>query len=593
MASNKPIYGPVQGSSAYYDDKRNRQIPQLTFPNMSIAQAGNSGKVNTNAILQSTTIKNPIPEVYYSEGSLYNNSGSIRPSVPQGGTSTNVGYSYQKPKAITNYDWDTGAGLLTPDSPLIQPVVYKNEFSPESTMSMAQDIYNEYYADIVAQQQKKNTQAYRDTAADAAATAGAAGMATGSRGSVQLQNQANREAQEANLAYQQQQQLQAFQDTLNARQLELQNKVADYENAWQEVQQYGYVVTEKTGQLLGIVPGQQLTTLDYKTTMSNIAQAVANAEAEKVRLNQQQQQLDMAWAEFQEGIRQYEKDYALNEFQVKNTVTNTLYERVVDMLGRYDTVTPALAALGAQVGMNMQVGSSTAQYMSEAEILAQRNNETSFTNNMTLEQMATSFLPTIKQIGGVSNPATFANWVASQVASGASANTIQGNIDRMSGEELTAIGINDDNTSKKRAMNAVLQLMNTTQGLSGGGLSTSEIQQAEKQLTGSGLFTGSFLNAISTATSGGYSVNYWGRPDRPQNVQRSNITVTDVDGRTRTYTLPTNLSDLYDVANSVSFWNSNTLGIGNASDRQASLAYLAAYFYSNGKLKSNVRLQYY
>ena len=418
-------------------------------------------------------------------------------------------------------------------------------------------------------------------------------MATGSRGSVQLQNQANREAQEANLAYQQQQQLQAFQDTLNARQLELQNKVADYENAWQEVQQYGYVVTEKTGQLLGIVPGQQLTTLDYKTTMSNIAQAVANAEAEKVRLNQQQQQLDMAWAEFQEGIRQYEKDYALNEFQVKNNVTNTLYERVVDMLGRYDTVTPALAALGAQVGMNMQVGSSTAQYMSEAEILAQRNNETSFTNNMTLEQMATSFLPTIKQIGGVSNPATFANWVAAQVASGASANTIQGNIDRMSGEELTAIGINDDNTSKRRAMNAVLQLMNTTQGLSGGGLSTSEIQQAEKQLTGSGLFTGSFLNAISTATSGGYSVNYWGRPDRPQNVQRSNITVTDADGRTRTYTLPTNLSDLYDVANSVSFWNSNTLGIGNASDRQASLAYLAAYFYSNGKLKSNVRLQYY
>lgn len=585
MASNKPIYGPVQGSQGFYDNKRNRQVQQMTYPNMSINQASRSGVVNTNMQTQ-------IPEVYYSEGSIYNNIGSITPSVPQGGTSTNVGYSYQKPKAITNYDWDTGAGLLTPDSPLIQPVVYKNEFSPESTMSMAQDVYNKYYADIVAQQQKKNTQAYRDTASEAAATAGAAGMATGSRGSVQLQNQANREAQEANLAYQQQQQLQAFQDTLNARQLELQNKVADYENAWQEVQQYGYVVTEKTGQLLGIVPGQQLTTLDYKTTMSNIASAVAAAEAEKVRLNQQQQQLDMAWMDFQEGIRQYEKDYALNEYQIKNNVTNTLYDRVVDMLGRYDTVTPELAALGAQVGMNLQVGSSTAQYMSEAEIQAQKNNETTFTNNATLTQMATSFMPAIRQIGGVSNPSTFANWLAEQVANGSSATVIQDTINKMDSKALTAAGIGTTNTAKRKATEAVLQVLNTTQGLSSN-ISNSDIQRAEKQLTGSGLFTGSFLNAISSATSGEYSSNYWGTPNRPQNVQSSNITVTDANGRTKTYTLPTNLSDLYEVANSVSFWNSNTLGIGNQSDRQASLAYLAQYFYSNGKLKSNVTLQYY
>lgn len=577
MASKKPIYGPTQNGKGYYDAYRNRPVSNMQLPNVQLMQ--NNNKLSSNSYVGTSAVVKPgIPEYYYANKNTNINNNYVS-NVPQGGTSTNVGYSYSKPNAITNYDWDTGAGLLTPDSPLIQPVVYKNEFSPESTMSMAQDVYNKYYADMVAEQQRKNTQAYRDTAAEAAATAGAAGMATGSRGSVQLQNQANREAQAANLEYQQQQQLQAFQDTLNARQLELQNKIADYENAWKEVQQYGYVVTEETGKLLGIKPGQQLTTLDYKTTMSNIAQAVANAEAEKVRLNQQQQQIDAAWAEFQEGIRQYEKDYALNEYQVKNSVTNTLYERLIDMLGRYDTVTPEMAALGAQVGMSMQVGSSTAQYMSEAEIQAQRNNETSFTNNATLEQMATSFIPSLKQIGGINNPSKFANWLAQQVANGSSAIEIQQLIQNTKGDALAELGIANTNSAKEAAKSAVIHVMNSN-GLAGN-MSIDDMKKAEKQLTGTGWFTGDFMYALNIVTN------------KNNGVQKSNVTVYNSNGKTRTYTLPAKLDDLYSIANDTGLWNSGVGGIGNPSDRQAAITYLAQYFYSNGRLKPSVRLQYY
>ena len=190
------------------------------------------------------------------------------------GTPVNTGNSvpiqtgyYQQPNAIRDYNWGDGSQYLTPDNALVRPVVYENEFSPASTMSIASDVYNEYYAPIVAQQQQQTTQEYRNTAQEAAATAGAAGMATGSRGAVQLANQANREATAANLQYQQQMQLQAFQDTLNARQLELENKIQDYQNAWQEVSQYGYVVTEGTGNLLGIEP---------RTTVDNIRIQASN-----------------------------------------------------------------------------------------------------------------------------------------------------------------------------------------------------------------------------------------------------------------------------------------------------------------------------
>ena len=353
---------------------------------------------------------------------------------PLGSSTTNVTTTptYEQPYAIRNYDWGDGSQYLTPDNPLVRPVVYQNEFSPESTMSIANDVYNEYYAPIVSEQQRQTTQEYRNTAEEAAATAGAAGMATGSRGAVQLMNQANREATAANLQYQQQMQLQAFQDTLNARQLELENKIQDYQNAWQEVSQYGYVVTENTGNLLGIEPGQQLTTYAYKQAMSDIAANVANINAQKVQLNQQQQELDQNWAQFQESIRQYEKDFAENQRQFdmsyeleSQQVDSTIYSRLVDMLGRYNTVTPEMASLGQQVGMNLTVGASTSNYLTEAERLA--NNESAYGNQQyynqyQLQQLANSYLPAIQGSGKIGNASQFAAILAQWQSMGVSPN---------------------------------------------------------------------------------------------------------------------------------------------------------------------------
>lgn len=353
---------------------------------------------------------------------------------PLNSSTTNVTATptYEQPYAMRNYDWGDGSQYLTPDNPLVRPVVYQNEFSPESTMSIASDVYNEYYAPIVDEQQRQTTQEYRNTAEEAAATAGAAGMATGSRGAVQLMNQANREATAANLQYQQQMQLQAFQDTLNARQLELENKIQDYQNAWQEVSQYGYVVTENTGNLLGIEPGQQLTTYAYKQAMSDIARNVADINAQKVTLNQQQQQLDQNWAQFQESIRQYEKDFAENQRQFdmsyeleSQQVDSTIYSRLVDMLGRYNTVTPEMASLGRQVGMNLTVGSSTSNYLTEAERLA--NNESAYGNQQyynqyQLQQLANSYLPAIQGSGKIGNASQFAAVLAQWKSMGVSPN---------------------------------------------------------------------------------------------------------------------------------------------------------------------------
>ena len=362
-----------------------------------------------------------------------------------GGTNTSsnvyVQPTYTQPYAIRDYDWGDGSQYLTPDNPLVRPVVYQNEFSPDSTMSIASDIYNQYYAPIVQQQQQQTTQQYRNAAQESAATAGAAGMATGSRGAVQLVNQANREATAANLQYQQQMQLQAFQDTLNARQLELDNKIQDYQNAWQEVSQYGYVVTENTGNLLGIQPGQQLTTYNYKKAMSDIATNVANINAQKVQLNQQQQELDQNWSQFQESIRQYEKDFAENQrqfdmsYELNKKATaaqydSSIYTRLVDMLGRYNTVTPEMANLGAQVGMNLTVGASTTNYLTEAERLA--NNQAIYgqvegagiqyyQDQYNQQQLTNSILPIVQASGKVGNSAQLASLLATWASQGVSA----------------------------------------------------------------------------------------------------------------------------------------------------------------------------
>ena len=362
---------------------------------------------------------------------------------PVGGSSSSSSVNvpnYTQPQAqYRSYDWGDGSQYLTPDNPLVRPVVYNNEFSPESTMSIASDVYNEYYSPIVQEQQRQNTQAYRNAAQEAAAVAGAAGMATGSRGAIQLANQANREAQQTNLQYQQQMQLQAFQDTIDARSLELQNKIQDYQNAWEEVSQYGYVVTEETGALLGIQPGQQLTTLNYKTAMSDIARNVAEINAQKVQLDQQQQQLDQAWIQFQEGVRQYEKDFAENQRQFdlsyRLNKDTTIYDRLTDMLQRYDEVTPEMAMLGAQVGMRLNVGDKTIEYMSELERF--ENNQASsqnqaYVDNYYKQQLASQYMTSVQSTGRITNASQFSAVLADWATQGLSPTSAMEMIDNNS-----------------------------------------------------------------------------------------------------------------------------------------------------------------
>lgn len=400
---------------------------------------------------------------------------------PVGGSSSSSSVNvpnYTQPQAqYRSYDWGDGSQYLTPDNPLVRPVVYNNEFSPESTMSIASDVYNEYYSPIVQEQQRQNTQAYRNAAQEAAAVAGAAGMATGSRGAIQLANQANREAQQTNLQYQQQMQLQAFQDTIDARSLELQNKIQDYQNAWEEVSQYGYVVTEETGALLGIQPGQQLTTLNYKTAMSDIARNVAEINAQKVQLDQQQQQLDQAWIQFQEGVRQYEKDFAENQRQFdlsyRLNKDTTIYDRLTDMLQRYDEVTPEMAMLGAQVGMRMTVGDKTIEYMSELERF--ENNQASSQNQAYLDnyykqQLASQYMTSVQSTGRITNAAQFSSVLADWATQGLSPTAAMEMIDNNSvvpvGGEKIALEdiIGKSNKSKDAAKQLVSSILGGNAG---------------------------------------------------------------------------------------------------------------------------------
>lgn len=400
---------------------------------------------------------------------------------PIGGSSSSSSVNvptYTQPQAqYRSYDWGDGSQYLTPDNPLVRPVVYNNEFSPESTMSIASDVYNEYYSPIVQEQQRQNTQAYRNAAQEATAVAGAAGMATGSRGAIQLANQANREAQQTNLQYQQQMQLQAFQDTIDARSLELQNKIQDYQNAWEEVSQYGYVVTEETGALLGIQPGQQLTTLNYKTAMSDIARNVAEINAQKVQLDQQQQQLDQAWIQFQEGVRQYEKDFAENQRQFdlsyRLNKDTTIYDRLTDMLQRYDEVTPEMAMLGAQVGMRMTVGDKTIEYMSELERF--ENNQASSQNQAYLDnyykqQLASQYMTSVQSTGRITNAAQFSSVLADWATQGLSPTAAMEMIDNNSvvpvGGENIALEdiIGKSNKSKDAAKQLVSSILGGNAG---------------------------------------------------------------------------------------------------------------------------------
>lgn len=436
--------------------------------------------------------------------------------------------TYQQPNAIREYNWGDGSEYLQPDNPLVRPVVYENEFSPESTIGIAQDVYNQYYDPIVKQQQQQVIQQYNDTAARSSAMMGAYGMSTGSSGAVQLRNQANREAAQTNLAYQQQMQLQAFQDTLNARQLELNNKIQDYQNAWEEVSQYGYVVTENTGNLLGIEPGKQLTTLNYKSTMSNIAKNVADINAQKVQLNQAQQQLDQAWAAFQEGIRQYEKDFAegqrqfnlgyeldkqqleINRSSAAAQNQSSIYQRLVDMLGRYDTVTPEMASLGSQVGMNLTVGSSTSNYLNEAERYqynqAAKGNQ-QYYNKAQLQALANSYLPIVQSSGRINNSSQFASLLAQWASQGASAKYVSDLISKSGEIEVAGVKYNlkdivgTSSEAKQAAQAAAYSILGQN------GASYNDYKNYQYASTGESLGTLGGLGGLGLAAVGAATLN--------------------------------------------------------------------------------------
>ena len=378
------------------------------------------------------SVVNNLPSQDYIQDTLptYNNINSAPTLSP-------ISYNPTNP---SSYGWDTGASLLAGygnEAPSTRNVVYNNEFSPESTMSLANDIYNEYYAPMVQQQQEMNTRDYQRAANRSIASV------ESDRAQIQLQNQAAREATAANTLYQQQQQAAAFQQTIDARNLELQNKIQDYENAWQEVSTYGYVVTENTANLLGIDPGQQLTTLQYKQIMSGIASSVADAEAQKVQLAQQQDELNLRVQELQQSQEQFRLNYE----QTQQNINNDLYDRLQNMLQRYDTVTPEMVEMGRQVGMNLTAGDPTYNYQTSSEKLQNLQNRygTDYAPNLETAEENIAYENTIQNINNIinngiseldgglisnrwNNPVSdtnaLANWIYTQKANGRSLSDI-------------------------------------------------------------------------------------------------------------------------------------------------------------------------
>lgn len=403
--------------------------------------ARNNNGTTLNSALTGKTYYRP-----YSNTSIPSNTGVSNvvqtPTIDTANTQDNLNYSNitnpefspinYTPTYGGNYDWDTGANMLSgfgAENPSTRQVLYNNEFSVDSTMSRANDVYNEYYAPRVQQQQAQNETTYQRN------TNRAIDNVTNDRAAIQLQNQNARDVAAANTAYQQQQQIQAFQDTINARQLELNNKIQDYSNAWQEVSTYGYVVTENTANLLGIDPGQQLTTLQYKQIMSGIASNIAAAEASKVQLQQEQDNLNLKAKELEQNRIKYTYDIRNSQIQADSTI----YNRLTDMLQRNATVTPAMVALGQQVGMSLTAGEPTSKYWTTAEELQNYQNVYGQDTASTVSQakqaqtnavISNNIQSLLSQVTGrvntgIQNPQTFANWITPLLQSGMSADNIK------------------------------------------------------------------------------------------------------------------------------------------------------------------------
>lgn len=224
--------------------------------------------------------------------------------------------------------------------------------------------------------------------------------------------------------------------------------------------------------------------------MSNIAKNVADINAQKVQLNQQQQELDQQWASFQEGIRQYEKNFAeqqrqfglsyeLDRMNAETQYNSAIYQNLVDMLGRYPTVTQEMANLGAQVGMNLTVGASTSNYLTEAERLA--NNQAiygytdssgnkvygnmdyynNYMTNQQLQSMANQYLPMVQSSGKIANSSQFAALLAQWKAAGVSADYAKDLINKKDESVKAIVGTSGD--ARRAGIDLAYRVLGTQQ----------------------------------------------------------------------------------------------------------------------------------
>lgn len=177
--------------------------------------------------------------------------------------------------------------------------------------------------------------------------------------------------------------------------------------------------------------------------MSGIASSVADAEAQKVQLAQQQDELNLRVQELQQSQEQFRLNYE----QTQQNINNDLYDRLQNMLQRYDTVTPEMVEMGRQVGMNLTAGDPTYNYQTSSEKLQNLQNRygTDYAPNLETAEENISYENTIQNINNIinngiseldgglisnrwNNPVSdtnaLANWIYTQKANGRSLSDI-------------------------------------------------------------------------------------------------------------------------------------------------------------------------
>ena len=171
--------------------------------------------------------------------------------------------------------------------------------------------------------------------------------------------------------------------------------------------------------------------------MSGIASSVADAEAQKVQLAQQQDNLNLRVQELQQEQEQFRLNYEQNQ----QSIDNNLYTRLTDMLQRYDTVTPEMTSLARQLGINLRTGDATSNYWTRREQLENMQNQLGtdiaptitqgqhYIQNQLIASQIQDDLTEMTGSSGVKNPSTFANWILNLLNSGMGPEDIKDSLD--------------------------------------------------------------------------------------------------------------------------------------------------------------------